>query len=148
MKDAAILASFSVIGFAVGAGAVASTVVREPLIIVAAGLSAAALGALLGGVIGTISRKTSIRRTNSSIRVRRKKNEMRPVGTSKSFRTRLAGFVHKPESEVMADSDPVKSRMTFWTSARAFSRHPPKPSWLIRHYIIRIRQILSRHKRR
>ena len=66
----------------------------------------------------------------------------RPVHRPKPFTNRLSRFLHCPEEELQEEEHRVTfiSRMRFWSRVPLDSPHRPKPAWLIREILERIRE--------
>ena len=66
--------------------------------------------------------------------------QFRPVHRPKPFTNRLSHFLHCPEEELQEHRVTFISRMRFWSRGRPDSPHRPKPAWLIRQILERIRE--------
>ena len=63
----------------------------------------------------------------------------RPVHRPTPFVSRLSSFLHCPEEDLHQQRKNFTSRMRFWTRVSLDTRCGPKPSWLIRQLLARIR---------
>ena len=153
MIDALILAVCTIAGFGIGAAALVLMGVADSFLVLAGGLFTSAMFALIGGVVGTLTR-SSLRqrrlRKQKAFEARSRTNNKRPqpVGTHRSYRSRLAHFVDRPEDQVMSDRKPFRSRMLFWSLAGPFVRRPSKSAALIRFYLEQIRATLRGNGKR
>jgi hypothetical protein len=64
------------------------------------------------------------------------------------FHHRLAHYVHCDEAQLNEPGPPYESRMPFWSLVDFRSWHGPKPAWLIRQVLERIRACVRGPMRR
>lgn len=68
------------------------------------------------------------------------------IAPPKPFRIRLARFLGVAPSELTTDQSRAESKMPFWMAATVFARRGPKPLWLIRFLLDRIRRAVRGSK--
>ena len=63
----------------------------------------------------------------------------KPIHRPRPFVSRLSHFLHCNEDDLRHRRSRFTSRMRFWSRAPLDARHGPKPAWLIRQLLERIR---------
>lgn len=101
--------------------------------------------AFIGSIAGTICGYFVIAGWKAIQKQERTIPETRQIASPhkpRSFRDRLAIYLHRDRSDVMRSQDSFRSAMPFWSSLTVFLRIQPKSAEQIRQTLLRIRKTL------